>query len=104
MREWVIERGLPMSRRVMCITKRGDHYNPHERIQGIGGVIEGAQWWRAENDAIRDVEIDSTAYYVSLDGRSVWVIVATRNGRKYLTTVADGATCDNLLRLPECPI
>jgi hypothetical protein len=92
-----------MARQVMCITKRGDHYNPHERIQGIGGVVGGVRWWRAEDDAIRDVLADSTAYYVSASGYTVWVIVSERLGRKFLTTQADGVTCDNLLRLPECP-
>ena len=92
-----------MSRQVMCITKRGSHYNAHERIQGIGGVAEGIRWWRAEDDAIRDVEANSTAYYTSVGGRSVWVIVATHNGRKYLKTETDYYSPDNLLALPECP-
>lgn len=92
-----------MSRQVFCITKRGNHYSPHERIQGIGGVANGVRWWRAENDAIRDVEMDSTSYYTSVHGRSVWVVVATHNGRKYLKTEADGYSPDNLLSLPECP-
>lgn len=87
-----------MSRQVTCITKRGDHYDPHERIQGIGG----SGWWRAENDAIRDVEADSSAYFVSVGGRTVWVIVATHNGRKYLKTPPDDYRPDNLLSLPEC--
>ena len=92
-----------MSRQVFCITKRGSHYNAHERIQGIGGVVQGLQWWRAEDDAIRDVESDRTAYYTSVGGRSVWVIVAVHNGRKYLKTETDYYSPDNLLALPECP-
>ena len=88
-----------MSRQVTCITKRGNHYNPHERIQAIGGL----NWSRSENDAIRDVEANSSAYYTSVGGRSVWVIVATHEGRKYLKTQADGYSPDNLLSLPECP-
>jgi hypothetical protein len=92
-----------MSRQVMCISKR-DHFNPHERIHGIGGVVNGSQWWRAENDAIKDVQLDPTSYYVSVGGRSVWVITASRNGRVYLKTEADGYNPDNLLSLPNCPI
>lgn len=84
-------------KQVTCITKR-EHHNPHERIQGIGG----AGWWRAEDDAIRDVERDSTSYYVSVGGKSVWVIVATHNGRKYLKTETDGYAPNNLLSLPDC--
>jgi hypothetical protein len=100
-----------MSRQVTCITKRGDHYNPHERIQAIGGrgggfgavdLLLGTQWRRLEDDAIRDVEVDPLAYYVSVGGRTVWVIVATHNGRKYLKTETDYYSPDNLLALPEC--
>lgn len=93
-----------MSTRIMCITKRPSHYDPHMRIQGIGGIVNAANWWRDEDSAIRDVEADSTAYYVSAGGRSVWVIVATHNGRKYLKTETDYYSPDNLLALPECPI
>ena len=92
-----------MSRQVTCITKRGEHYNPHERIQGIGGVVGGARWWRAEDDAIADVERDSSSYYVTVNGKTVWVVVAIHNGRKYLKTQADGYAPNNLLALPECP-
>lgn len=91
-----------MSKQVSCITKR-EHQNPHERIQGIGGVANGARWWRAEDDAIRDVERDSKSYYVSVGGRTVWVAVASHNGRKYLKTEADGYAPNNLLSLPDCP-
>src|ERR1035437_2102974 len=77
-----------MSKQVTCITKR-EHHNPHERIQGIGGVDGGVRWWRAEDDAISDVERDATSYYVSVNGKSVGVVVATHNGRKYLKTQTD---------------
>lgn len=88
-----------MSRQVICITKRGNHYNPHERIQAIGGL----NWSRSENDAIRDVEADPSAYYTSVGGRSVWVVVDSRLGRKYLKTEPDAYPQNNLLSLPECP-
>ena len=91
-----------MSKQVSCITKR-EHQNPHERIQGIGGTSNGTRWWRSEDDAIRDVERDSKSYYVSIGGRTVWVVVASHNGRKYLKTEADGYAPNNLLSLPDCP-
>ncbi|WP_414648332.1 DUF3892 domain-containing protein, partial [Dinghuibacter sp.] len=37
-------------------------------------------------------------------GRSVNVVVAQRNGRKYLKTEADAYRPDNLLSLPECTV
>ena len=87
-----------MAKQVTCITKR-EHLNPHERILGIGGI----GWWRAEDDAIRDVELNPQSYFVSAGGKSVWVVVATHNGRKYLKTTADGYAPNNLLSLPDCP-
>lgn len=92
-----------MTRLVQCINKRGGHYNAHERIQAIGGVANGVRWKDPEDVAIRNVERDDKSYYVSAGGKSVWVIVATHNGRKYLKTQNDGYSPDNLLSLPECP-
>lgn len=92
-----------MNKEVTCIAKRGDHYNPHERIQGIGGRRAiGVRWWRSEDDAIRDIESGSESYYVSVNGKSVSVKVAEHSGRKYLKTIADGYKPDNLLALPDC--
>ena len=83
---------------VMCINKRGSHYDPHERIQAVGG----SGWKKSEDEAIRDTENGTNSFYVSAGGRTVDVIVATHNGRKYLKTTADGYSPDNLLALPEC--
>jgi hypothetical protein len=83
---------------VTCIRKRGDHYDPHERIQGIGGV----GWFKAEDQAINDILTRTNTFYVSRGGRSVFVEVATHNGRRYLKTADDGLRPDNLLALLEC--
>ena len=91
-----------MSKQVTCITKRGGHHNEHERIQAIGGGGPGLRWKDDENMAIANVKRDPTAYYVSAGGRTVWVVVATHNGREYLKTQADNYSPDNLLSLPEC--
>jgi hypothetical protein len=92
-----------MSRQVTCIRKRGGHHDPHERIQAIGGVSNGARWTRSEDAAILDVKNDRQAYYTHVNGKSAWVVVAKHNGREYLKTENDGYSPDNLLSLPECP-
>jgi len=92
-----------MSRQVMCINKRGNHYDAHERIQAIGGVAGGVRWKDTEAVAIANVKRDATAYYTSVNGRSVWLVVASHNGREYLKTQNDGYSPDNLLSLQECP-
>lgn len=88
---------------VDCITKR-DRYNPHERIEGIGGRnADGSRWYLQEDRAIADVEAGKWSFYVNR-GRIVDVIVAVHNGRKYLKTVADGYAPDNLLSLNSCSV
>ena len=92
-----------MSNRVTCIRKR-DRNNAHERIAAIGGQnADGRRWELAEDEAIASIEQGQYSFYVSVNGRSVDVVIATHNGRKYLKTRADGYSPDNLLSLPTCP-
>jgi len=84
---------------VTCITKRPSHYDAHTQIQALGG----AGLYKAEDTVIGEIERQTNSYFVSVGGRTVWVIVATHLGRKYLKTEADGYSPDNLLSLPECP-
>ncbi len=86
-------------RQVTCINKRGSHYNPHERIQAIGGT--GSK--HREEEAIRWIEAGTESYFVVVSNRNVDVVVAVHQGRKYLKTEADGYEPNNLLALPECP-
>src|SRR5882762_8503062 len=75
---------------IMCINKT-DRYNPHERIENIGGVrSDSVRWKRSQQQAIVDIESGTYSYYVSVGGKSVWVIVATHNGNKYIKTENDG--------------
>jgi Protein of unknown function (DUF3892) len=84
---------------VSCITKRGNHLDPHERIERIG--FQGI-WYIEESRAIRRIETGMDSFYTMVDGREADIIVATHNGRKYLKTIADGYSPNNLLSLPEC--
>ena len=45
---------------VSCINKRGDHYNPHERIINIGGVSGGQRWKFSQSLAISYIENGSS--------------------------------------------
>ena len=91
--------------RVSCIRKR-EHFNPHERILGIGGVNSSGsanpRWYMTENAAILAIKAQQWAFFVSVGGREVNVIVAKHEGRDYLKTEADGYAPNNLLSLPEC--
>lgn len=89
---------------IKCINK-SDRFNPEERITHVGGFpAEGGGNWKWGLDkAIAEIEAGRWAFFVSVNGTSVDVIVATRNGRKYLKTRNDGESPNNLLSLPECP-
>jgi hypothetical protein len=84
---------------------KSDRPNAHERILQVGGVNPGGTRWKlSQEQAIAGIEDGRWQFYVSVNGQTVWVIVAvSRYGNKYLKTTADGEHPNNLLSLPECP-
>ena len=86
---------------IMCVNKnpREDRYHS---ITHVGGYTD-KPWKITKESAIAFIETRAWEFYTLVNGHRQKVIVASRNGRKYLKTEADQDTPDNLLSLPECP-
>jgi hypothetical protein len=87
---------------IKCINKdpREDRYHSITHVGGFGT----SRWKITQADAIEKIERREWEFFtIGANGHETDVIVAERNGRKYLKTKADYDTPDNLLKLPECP-
>lgn len=90
-----------MRYRTTCTTKR----EPRERISHIGcHTTTNLYLYLTEDEVIPRIESRTDTFYVERPaGHVVEVVVAEREGKKYLKTEADGERPDNLLSLPDCP-
>lgn len=86
-----------------CVS-RTSRSGPHERISEVGGPNRnGGRWKLQQSQAISGMESGKWTFYVEGPAEHVvTVVVASRLGKKYLKTPADGEQPEKLLALPEC--
>ena len=89
---------MPDTVKVTCISTR-DFVSPDLRITHIGGW----GWKFTLEDTIDHIETGRLRCYITVGGEDVWLVVASRHGRKYLKTEHDLEEPLGLLSLPECP-
>ncbi|MGH1419582.1 MAG: DUF3892 domain-containing protein [Hyphomicrobiaceae bacterium] len=81
-----------------------DRFDPHQRITHVGGLIGNSSWEKTQEQAIREIELGISEFYVIVGWRKVRVIIGiSPYGNKYIRTEADALNCNNLLSLPEFP-
>lgn len=71
----------------------------------ITKLCKSGEFWspRLKADAIQDIENGTHSYYVIWpDGKRTLVTVVSGPGGKYLRTLRDGSTRNNLEDLPDC--
>jgi hypothetical protein len=98
------KKSVPMNKNfhVDCIVRSGGK-NFYDGISHVGGkYFSGKRWNFDEATAIDMIDRQQKKFFVSVQGKTVAVIVADRNGRKYLRTKADSEMLNNLLFLPDC--
>jgi hypothetical protein len=95
---------VPEPAQILCIIK-DERLRPCERITHIGGYHSTTGSWKiTPKEAIDHIENHEFRFWVSVGGKSVWVVVAeSPSGAKYLRTEADGSAPNDLLTLPQCP-
>lgn len=94
---------MAQDHQITCIIPDGA--DSDRRIDSVGGATGGAGgggWCIKLDAAIKGIEEGKWRFWTIANGKSVWVIIAKRNGKKYLKTEADGDEPNNLLSLPRC--
>ena len=85
-----------MATQITCNVSDGE--DPDERIDSVGGP-----GWTKDEDTVIGEIAEGREYFVEVASVRVSVVVAERDGRRYLRTDPDETPENNLLLLPHCP-
>ena len=87
---------------VTCVSKKDFSYQPHERIESIGGFCDGIPWNLTTEEAIRNIKKGAEQYFMLSAGKTeLKIVIATCQNKEFLKTETDLDTPDNLLGLPQ---
>ena len=92
----------PVHRRTITFAQKAYSYDPHERIESIGGLnSDKSRWKLSQEAAIQAIEAGSDEFFVAAKDRTIRVVVVSHAGQKYLRTEFEGKGPDSLLALPS---
>ena len=87
---------------INCINK-AERNAPYERIRSISGFNPtGARWILTQEQAIQGIEAGKWSFYVSANGATDGILIASDSGNKYLKAKSDSEQPARLLSLGEC--
>lgn len=91
------------SYRVVCITKPNVN-SSHEHITEIGYYESALNPKRiiSVDEAIRRIKLNKWEFYVSTASGTAYVEAYPHGAEKYIKTIPDSTTRDNLLKLDQC--
>ena len=97
-----------MALKVICVNKdHGYHANPHEAISLFGWIEDSTalQGKYTLSQMVMFLDRGGVAYTTTPSGnRKAYLETFVRNSMKFVRTIADGTTSDNLLSLSECRV
>jgi hypothetical protein len=95
---------MAASRQITCTIKRHKYFEPHERIESVGGIYLGHHWNMPDFLVIYHIQQNIEKYFVVVNGARVKVVVGIYNDHEYLKGEVDQYSPDTLLRLPHCTV
>ncbi len=99
---------MPTPVEVSFVKVRDDLPSRPRRIEGLGGIFRDRPWYMSERNLIVEAEQPEATrtwnfFFLRSNGEAVPLIVAVRDGRKYLTTPGENPEPDELFGLPPLP-
>ena len=92
----------PVHRRTITFAQKTYSYDPHERIESIGGINSDKTRWKfSQQAAITAIEAGTDEFFVTTKDRTERIIGVTYAGQKYLKTEHESRGPDSLLALPS---
>src|SRR5580704_1168557 len=98
---------MPTPVEISFVKVRDDVRSRPRQIEGLGGVFRDRPWYMSERNLIVEAEQPEAPrtwnFFLWSSGEAVPLIVAVRDGRKYLTTPGENSESGELLGLPRLP-